>query len=112
MAAIGEPHRIIDFCDDLPGTARWKILRIEIMQLKGLAVKETPIYADSAVIRHEQLSRDCKGKRKLFKIRRKSQSNDVSFQSGVSATCLSVGTLPNTDRCHLRLSNYLRYGVE
>lgn len=60
MAAIGESHRFIDFCDDVPGTPKWKILRIEIMQLKGLAVKKTPIYADSAVIRYEQLSEDCK----------------------------------------------------
>ena len=33
------------------------------MQLKGLAVKTTPIHADSAVIRHERLEKykNCEG---------------------------------------------------
>ena len=35
------------------------------MQLKGLALKKTPIYADSAVIRHDRLDEGDKGEKRL-----------------------------------------------
>lgn len=71
------------------------------MQLKGLAVKETPIHADSAVIRHGRLQIS-RGRR--AKSDRKVKAMYFPFQPGVLATCLSVGTLPNIDRYHLSSS--------
>ena len=50
------------------------------MQLKGLALKKTPIYADSAVIRHDRLDEGDKGVKRLRqKCKRKDGGNDIDI---------------------------------
>ena len=71
------------------------------MQLKGLALKKTPIYADSAVSRHDRR----RGRERREKVARriaknKSRGNDIDIYTDALATCLSVGALPNVDRGH------------
>ena len=75
------------------------------MQLKGLALKKTPIYADSAVSRHERHDEGEKGEKRLRgmgKKKKKVGAMTSIFKSDAFATCLSVGALPNADRCHAR----------
>ena len=50
------------------------------MQLKGLALKKTPIYADSAVSRHERLDEGEKGEKRLRGMgKKKGRSNDIDI---------------------------------
>ena len=81
------------------------------MQLKGLALKKTPIDADSAVSRHERLDEgencekrvaqnaECKMQNAK---KEKGEAMTSIFNPTPFATCLSVGALPNVDRCHAR----------
>ena len=106
MASINEPHHTIDFCDDLPVVSQLEDLSDRNMQLKGLAVKTTPINADSAVIRHErpQEQKNC-DVALPWAMGEKFEATTSVFEQCASATWLSVGPLPDTDRCHLGLGN-------
>ena len=69
-----------------------------IMQLKGLALKKTPIYADSAVSRHDRHDEGEKGEKRLRRrAKNKSRGNDIDIYTDALATCLSVSALPNVD---------------
>lgn len=68
------------------------------MQLKGLALKKTPIFADSAVIRHEGLDESKEVRGSGAKCDGEVKAMTSIFNQTPFATCLSVGTLPNSDK--------------
>lgn len=81
------------------------------MQLKGLALKKTPIFADSAVIRHEGLDESQEVRGRCAKCDREVEAMTSMLNQTPFATCLSVGNLPNSDRCHGSLEEIHMYSV-